>query len=104
VVASAPDGARVLTATIAVADAGLRVALWADGVELTAQDVAGTLPYVWAPDGAFLTIGYSRAFPVVDDYEPPAPAPPSLRLVRIWAGPPPPIDMEAEFERLLRHQ
>ena len=63
-----------------------------------------TLPLAWAPDGAFLTIGYGRPFPVVDEYQPPAPAPASLGEVRLVTGPLPPVDVDAELARLFRHQ
>jgi hypothetical protein len=62
------------------------------------------LPLAWAPDGAFLTIGYGRPFAVTDAYRPPATAPRSLVGVRILVGPAPPLDVEAELARVMRHQ
>ena len=61
-------------------------------------------PLAWSPDGAFLTVGYSRPFPVCTDYQPPAPAPGSLVGVSITVGPLPPVDPAAEIERIMRHQ
>jgi arylsulfatase len=78
--------------------------LHADDVEIAAAPLPMALPMTWAPDGAFLTVGYARPFPVCDDYAPSAPAPASLRSVHIDSGPPPPFDFEAELERVMRHQ
>src|SRR2546422_758805 len=61
-------------------------------------------PLAGAPDGAFLTIGYGRPFPVNDASEPPAAAPASLVDIAIQVGPLPPFDLDAELERILRHQ
>ena len=54
--------------------------------------------------GAFLTVGYSRPFPVTDEYAPPFPAPASFDSVTISTGPPPPFDLDAELARVMRHQ
>ena len=62
------------------------------------------IPSAIAPDGAFLTVGHGRPFPVCDDYQPPCPAPPELVGVRIDVGQPPPLDLDAEFARIMRHQ
>ncbi len=62
------------------------------------------VPPAIAPDGAFLTVGYGRPFPVCDDYEPPATAPGTLGSVRITTGPPPPFDFDAELAHHMRHQ
>jgi arylsulfatase len=104
--ASAPlaPGARVLVAEGSVVDGGLEVAFAADGVDLGRQSVGVGLPLAWSPDGAFLTVGYARPFPVTDDYAPPATAPSSLVDVSIRVGPLPPFDLEAELARLMRHQ
>lgn len=72
---------------------------------LVAQSVVPTaFPPAIAPDGAFLTVGYGRPFPVCDDYEPPAPAPAGFVGVRIDVGPPAPLDFAAEHARAMRHQ
>ena len=61
-------------------------------------------PLAIAPDGAFLTVGYGRPFPVCDDYAPPAAAPPSLTGVRIDVGVPPLFDLDDEVAHAMRHQ
>ncbi len=94
----------VLVADGALVDGGLEVALAADGVEIARRNLGVHPPLAWAPDGAFLTVGYGRPFPVSDDYAPPAPAPPSLVDVTIQVGPLPPFDLEAEMARIMRHQ
>ena len=70
--------------------------------------VRGELPIAFpqsiAPDGAFLTVGYGRPFPISDDYDPPAPAPATLESVRITTGAPPPFDLDAELAHAMRHQ
>lgn len=99
-----PDGARVLSAECTVGAGDLRVRLGADTVTIADETVDAGLPLAWSPDGAFLTVGYGRPFPVVDDYEPPAPAPGSLVDVGFTTGRLPSIDMDAELERVLRHQ
>lgn len=96
--------ASVLSVACTVGDGSLGVELSADGETLAAEVVEGTIPLAWSPDGAFLTVGHGRPFPVVEDYVPPAPCPPSLVAVRFTTGPPPPLDAEAEEARLLRHQ
>ncbi len=86
-----------------------RVGVGFDTAVGTADRVLATgsfrhLPTVRAPDGAFLTIGYGRPFPVCDDYTPPFPAPPGFAGVTIRPGPPPPLDDAAQVDALLRHQ
>ena len=61
-------------------------------------------PMAIAPDGAFLTVGYGRPFPVCEDYVPPAPAPATLAEVRIHVGAPPPFDLDDEIAHAMRHQ
>ena len=85
-------------------DGAFEVALAADGVELTRDRLEVHPPLAWSPDGAFLTVGYARPFPVSDDYEPPAVAPASLVDITISVGPLPPLDVEAEIARIFRHQ
>lgn len=99
-----PAGTHVLRAEVRPRpEGGFAVSLWA-GEEQIAEGELRHLPTVRAPDGAFLTVGYSRPFPVVDEYTPPFPAPGSLTSVTITTGPPPPFDLAAEMERILRHQ
>jgi arylsulfatase A-like enzyme len=102
--AALPGAARVLVAEGTVVDGTLEVAFAANGVELSRTNLGVGLPLAWAPDGAFLTIGYGRPFPVSDDYAPPAAAPSSLVDVSFRVGPLPPFDFEAELERVMRHQ
>jgi arylsulfatase len=107
--APVPAAAQVLSADVVVGTgsdgaASLEVTLRADDQVIGSSEVAGTIPLTWAPDGAFLTIGYGRPFPVVDDYKPPAPAPSSLAEVRFTTGPLPEIDVDEELARLMRHQ
>jgi arylsulfatase len=102
--ARAPEDARLLGVEGVVADGGVAVTLSADGEQIAKSDLDVQLPLAWSPDGAFLTVGYGRPFPVSEDYEPPAPAPASLIDVTINVGPAPPFDLEAELERIMRHQ
>ena len=59
----------------ALVDGELEVTLTADGIEIVRRNLGVHPPLAWAPDGAFLTVGYARPFPVSDDYAPPATAP-----------------------------
>ena len=102
--ARVPSGARVLGAEGTIIDGRLVVAHSADGVEIGRADLGVSIPLAWSPDGAFLTVGYGRPFPVSDDYEPPAPAPASLLDIEITVGATPPFDLDAELARILRHQ
>lgn len=99
-----PEGTRLLGAEGTIGDDGLVVKLTADGKEIGHERLGVSVPLAWSPDGAFLTVGYGRPFPVSEDYDPPAPAPASLLDVTITTGPPPPFDLDAELERVLRHQ
>lgn len=99
-----PAGARVLRAWATPRPGGgFDTAIAADDTTIATGGFRA-LPTARAPDGAFFTIGYSRPFPVVDDYTPPFPAPSSLASVTITTGPPPPFDLEAELRQVLRHQ
>jgi hypothetical protein len=80
------------------------VVLHADEVEIARVGLDRDLPLAWSPDGAFLTVGWGRPFPVTEDYAPPAPAPPTLEDLVIDVGPPPPFDLVAEIDRIMRHQ
>ena len=102
--AALPPEARVVRAVVAPDGAGaFTVVLEADGAEV-GRGRLSRIPLSWAPDGAFLTVGWSRPFPVTDAYAPPFPAPDALASVTITTGPPPPFDLEAELALLLRHQ
>jgi arylsulfatase len=104
VAARVPADVTLLGADGAIVDGHVEVALHANGVELASANLGVPVPLAWSPDGAFLTVGYGRPFPVTDRYTPPAPAPPSLLDVTTTTGPPPPFDLEAELGRVLRHQ
>jgi arylsulfatase len=104
VAGAAPPDTRLLVADGALVDGALEVALSADGVEIARRNLGVPVPLAWAPDGAFLTVGYGRPFPVSDDYVPPATAPRSLVDVTMQVGPLPPFDLDAEMERIMRHQ
>jgi arylsulfatase len=99
-----PAEATLLVADGTIVDGRLEVALFADGTEIGRANLGVPVPLAWSPDGAFLTVGYGRPFPVTDRYTPPAPAPRSLLDVTITTGPPPPLDLEAELARVMRHQ
>lgn len=99
-----PPAARLLVAEGTLRHGRLEVALASDGVEVARRELTVHPPLAWAPDGAFLTVGYARPFPVCDDYLPPARGPSSLAEVSFHVGPLPPLDLEAELERVLRHQ
>jgi arylsulfatase A-like enzyme len=99
-----PAGTRVIRAwATARPGGGFDTGLAADDVVIATGSMRH-LPTVRAPDGAFLTVGYSRPFPVTDDYAPPFPAPAGFAGVTVTLGPPPPFDLEAELARVLRHQ
>jgi hypothetical protein len=102
--APAPTTTRVLVAEGTLIDGRLEVTLTADDTEIARRSLEVHPPLAWAPDGAFLTIGYARPFPVNDDYTPPAAASASLVDISIHVGPLPPFDPTAELERILRHQ
>jgi arylsulfatase A-like enzyme len=104
VTAPVPEGARILRAMVTPRAGGaFDVALAADDATIATGSLRH-LPTVRAPDGAFLTVGYSRPFPVSDDYAPPLRAPSTLASVTISTAPPPPFDLDAELARVLRHQ
>lgn len=99
-----PTGAHVLRAwATARPGGGFDTGLAADDT-IVATGELRHMPTVRAPDGAFLTVGYSRPFPVTDDYVPPFAAPASFAGVTISVGPRPPFDLQVELARVLRHQ
>jgi arylsulfatase len=99
-----PPGVRVLVAQGELVGGVMEVSLHADGTEIGRRRLDAAVPLAWSPDGAFLTVGYSRPFPVSEEYTPPAVAPPTLLDVTIDVGQPPPMDLEVEFARIMRHQ
>ena len=104
VAAPLPPTPRILVADGTLVDGNLEVSLAADGVELARRKLSVHPPLAWAPDGAFLTVGYARPFPVAEQYVPPAPAPSALVDITIQVGRLPPFDLDAEIARIFRHQ
>jgi arylsulfatase A-like enzyme len=85
--APVPAGATALGLTFARTEAGGgRVRLLADGIELTDTEVAKPIPFRWTPNGAFLTVGHGRGFPVCDEYVPPFRFSGPLRRVVVVTG------------------
>lgn len=100
-----PAGTTVVAVDSHIGADGLgRLELRADADVVDAATTPTTVPTTIAPDGAFLTVGYGRPFPVTDDYEPPFAAPSTFGGLRIDFGDPPPFDFDAELARALRHQ
>jgi hypothetical protein len=83
---------------------GTAIKFACDGAGVGEAILGATLPGNYSPDGAFLTVGYGRPFPVDDRYDPSRPAPSSLLSVSLVPGAPPPFDVAGEFERVMRHQ
>jgi arylsulfatase len=104
IAAPLPSDSTVLVADAELVDSAIEIALLADGFEIGRANLGVPVPLAWSPDGAFLTVGYGRPFPVTERYETPAPAPSTLLDVTITTGQPPPLDIEAEFARVMRHQ
>lgn len=100
-----PIGACFVGVEVTPTDVGLfTMTLTADDIEIGRGDEPVPLAANWAPDGAFLTVGYGRPFPVCDDYQPPAPAPDAMASLTIETGQPPPFDFDAEMAHAMRHQ
>jgi arylsulfatase A-like enzyme len=102
--ATITPGATALIVEGHVNAARLEVVHATSDSELARGDLDVSIPLAWSPDGSFLTVGYGRPFPVSEAYAPPASAPASLVGVTITVGPPPPLDLASELERILRHQ
>ena len=100
-----PAGEHSLTVDATPGDDGLAATLRnGTGSRLAETVLPPSIPQAFSPDGAFLTVGYGRPFPVCDDYEPPCPAPRSFVGVDITSGPPPPADVDTAFTDVMRHQ
>ncbi len=104
VVAQLPEEWTTLGVRLRPIDTGMVVELRADGTRLIDSRFGTSQPNAWAPDGAFLTVGYGRPFPVSDRYDPTVEAPSSFRGIAIEPGAPAEIDAEEEFSRIMRHQ
>jgi arylsulfatase A-like enzyme len=102
---SVAAGTELVAVDISPADDGLDVSLRGHGGTIAAGRFDPPVRMgPFAPDGAFLTVGYGRPFPVCDDYEPPGTAPDSFTGLVFDTGPPPEFDFDAEFARVMRHQ
>lgn len=103
-VAPVADGSELLVVDLAVEKGELDVVVRDGDKHVTegAFDVGVMGP--WASDGAFLTVGYARHFPVSDRYQPPAPAPSNFTGLVFDTAPAAEFDFAAEFERAMRHQ
>lgn len=100
-----PAGTRLVQMNMTRLDHGdYLLAMVADGIEVGRARSNHAVPMTVSPDGAFLTVGYGRPFPVTEEYDPPFPAPASLLAVRFDLGEPDPIDVDQELTRILRHQ
>ncbi len=102
--APVPAGASVLGVSGTVVDSGLDLVMMADGEEIGGGSLDRSIPLAWAPDGAFLTVGYGRPFPVTESYDPAWPAPANFAGLSVRTGAQPPFDPQAEFEAVMRHQ
>ncbi|MCH7788582.1 MAG: arylsulfatase [Acidobacteria bacterium] len=105
--ASAPltDSARILSLDVSPSGPdATNVVFSLDGDQVGEAHLGAALPASYSPDGAFLTVGYGRPFPVSDRYDPTRRAPESFRALSLLPGTPPPFDYDAEFERVMRHQ
>jgi arylsulfatase len=100
-----PDGARVLRFSYTRRDGGGGVGrVEADGVVVHEEPVPLVVPFRWNPNGAFLTVGCGRGFPVGDDYQPPFRFSGSLARVVVTVGSAAVTDPAVEVETALRHQ
>ena len=99
-----PAGATRLGFAFTRSSPGGTGTLYADGDEITSARIPVDVPFRWSPNGAFLTIGYGRGFPVCDDYTPPARFDGALHRVVITTGRAALPDPAVELETALRHQ
>ena len=102
--AAIPTGATALTVEGTTSPQDLEIVLSADGIEIARGALGRPVPLAWAPDGAFLTVGFGRPFPVTDSYDTADEAPESFIGLSVVTGDLPPLDLDAEFERVMRHQ
>ncbi len=102
--APVPPGTSVLTVEGVTSADDVELILGADGTEIGRGFLGRPVPLAWSPDGSFLTVGYGRPFPVTDRYDPYDEAPESFVGMSVVTGSPPPLDLDAEFERVMRHQ
>ncbi|MCZ7631827.1 MAG: hypothetical protein M5U19_23460 [Microthrixaceae bacterium] len=102
--AAIPAGTTALGVQGTASPEDLELVLSADGARIGEGPLGRPVPIAWAPDGAFLTVGYGRPFPVTERYDPADEAPGSFVGLSVVTGAPPPLDLEAELERVMRHQ
>ena len=101
--ASVSPGARSLSVALRPDGARSAIELRADDV-VVATGTSAPPPATFSPDGAFLTVGYARPFPVSAEFVAPATAPDSFVGLRADVGAAPVLDLDTEFARVMRHQ
>jgi arylsulfatase len=75
------------------------------GDALLAEEVVPVdIPFRWNPNGAFLTVGFGRGFPVCDDYSPPFRFNGALDQVVIGVGESTLPEPTRRIETAFRHQ
>ena len=100
-----PAGARFITVDGIAVDGAFDITIHtAEGVDPATMTLPGGMPMLFSADGAFLTVGYGRPFPVCADYEPPCPAPQTFARLRVQSGPPPPFNFAATLADAMAHQ
>ena len=103
--AALPVGAELLIVDGTPRGSSIELSLHTDEqADVANATLATPMPLAFSPDGAFLTVGFGRPFPVCDGYTPPSPAPSSFAGVRIDVGPPPPFDFDTVHTNVMRHQ
>ena len=106
VTAALPASSRRLGFTFTRHDGGGATGTaYADGSEIGAGEIGVDIPFRWNPNGAFLTVGFGRGFPVCDDYAFPFPCTgPLSRVVVDISDPLTAVGTPEDLETMLRHQ
>lgn len=78
--------------------------MFAGDALLTEEVVPVDVPFRWNPNGAFLTVGFGRGFPVCDDYSPPFRFTGALDQVVIGVGESTLPEPAHRIETAFRHQ
>ncbi|HEY7134462.1 MAG TPA: arylsulfatase [Acidimicrobiia bacterium] len=100
-----PVGATTLGFSFTRRDGGGGVGrVLADGAVVHEEDVPLDVPFRWSPNGAFLTVGFGRGFPVCDDYRPPFRFDGPLARVVVTVGDASDPDSLRAVGTALRHQ
>jgi arylsulfatase len=103
--AAVPVGARALGFSLRRrAEGGAIGSLYAGDELLVESPIPVDVPFRWNPNGAFLTVGFGRGFPVCDDYAPPFPFTGSLDRLVIGVGNATLPEPARQIETALRHQ